>query len=456
MNESKTVAIIGGGPVGLAAAAHLLERGLTPIVLEAGTEAGHSVRQWQHVQLFSPWEYNIDKAAARLLAPTGWNSPDPQIYPTGAELLERYIEPLATKTILKDVVRTSSRVTAVSRVGFDKAKTKGRDQAPFEIRYHNGKGPEVLRADAVIDVSGTWSSPNPAGANGLPAIGERECLSKIAYGMPDVLGKDRARYAGKAVAVLGAGHSAIGTLTDLAVLAGQVPGTSVIWLLRGTDPAKSFGGGANDKLVARGELGAHFAALVASGQVHAEAGFRVATITAQDDRLRVATGSACCARQVVVDELIVATGFRPDLSMLGEIRLRLDPAIEAPVALAPLIDPNEHSCGTVRPHGARELMQDDPGFYLAGMKSYGRAPTFLMITGYEQVRSIAADIAGDKEAAARVELELPETGVCTRGGVEAGAASSGCCGGPAPVNVSACCSDDATAKAAGKSGCGCS
>jgi Pyridine nucleotide-disulphide oxidoreductase len=453
---NKSVAVIGAGPVGLAAAAHLLERGLQPIVLEAGTEAGHSVRQWQHVQLFSPWEYNVDKAAARLLAPTGWNSPDPEIYPTGAELLERYIEPLATKTALKDVIRTSSRVTAIGRVGFDKAKTKGRDQAPFEIRYQNGKGPEILRADAVIDASGTWVSPNPAGANGLPAIGEAEAASKIAYGMPDVLGWGRGRYADKAIAVLGAGHSAIGTLTDLTTLARQAPGTSVFWLLRGNDPAKSFGGGANDKLVARGELGAHFASLVASGQVQVEAGFRVAAISLQDGRLRIATGSACCARQIMVDELIVATGFRPDLSMLSEIRLRLDPAIEAPVALAPLIDPNEHSCGTVRPHGARELMQDDPGFYFAGIKSYGRAPTFLMITGYEQVRSIAADIAGDKEAAARVELELPETGVCTRGGVEGGAGASNCCGGPAPAEVSACCADDAAAKAAGKSGCGCS
>jgi|SRR5579872_427682 len=456
MSESKTVAIIGGGPVGLAAAAHILERGLTPIILEAGPEVGHSVRQWQHVQLFSPWEYNIDKAAARFLAPTGWNSPDPQIYPTGAEFLERYIDPLATKTALKDVIRTSSRVTAIGRVGFDKAKTKGRDQAPFEIRYHNGKGPEILRADAVIDASGTWTFSNPAGGNGLPAIGEAEARSKIAYGMPDVLGKERARYTGKTVAVLGAGHSAIGTLTDLTTLARQAPGTSVLWLLRGNDPAKSFGGGANDKLVARGELGVHFASLVASGQVQVEAGFHVAAIALSDGRLRVATGSACCARQVTVDELVVATGFRPDLSVLSEIRLRLDPAIEAPVALAPLIDPNEHSCGTVRPHGARELMQDDPGFYLAGIKSYGRAPTFLMITGYEQVRSIAADIAGDKEAAERVELELPETGVCTRGGVEAGATSSGCCGGPAPVDVTACCGDDAAAKAAGKSGCGCS
>lgn len=187
-----------------------------------------------------------------------------------------------------------------------------------------------------------------------------------------------------------------------------------------------------------------------------EAGFAVTAIAPVNDQLRIATGTGCCGRHVTVDELIVATGFRPDLSMLNEIRLRLDPAIEAPIALAPLIDPNEHSCGTVRPHGARELMQNDPGFYLAGMKSYGRAPTFLMITGYEQVRSIAADIAGDKEAAARVELELPETGVCTRGGVEGGVAALGCCGGPAPAGAAACCADDAAAKAAGKSGCGCS
>jgi thioredoxin reductase len=456
MNEAKTVAIIGAGPVGLAAAAHVLERGMTPIVLEAGPEPAHAVRQWQHVQLFSPWEYNVDRAAERLLAPTGWNSPDPHVYPTGAELLERYLDPLATKTRLKDVIRTSSRVTAVSRLGFDKAKTRGRDKAPFEIRYQNGKGPETLLADALIDASGTWSSPNPAGANGLPAIGEREVQSGISYAMPDVLGRDRARFAGKTVAVLGAGHSAIGTLADLTSLARQAPGTDVIWLLRGNDPAKAFGGGANDKLVARGELGAHFASLVASGQVKVEAGFPVTKIASVGARLKVTTGSACCGRHILVDELVVATGFRPDLSFLSEVRLRLDPAIEAPVALAPLIDPNEHSCGTVRPHGARELVQDETGLYLAGIKSYGRAPTFLMITGYEQVRSIAADIAGDREAAERVELELPETGVCTRGSVESGAAADGCCGGPAPIGVDACCTEDASAKVAGKTSCGCS
>jgi hypothetical protein len=450
------VAIIGAGSVGLAAAAHVLERGMTPIVLEAGPEAGHAVRQWQHVQLFSPWEYNVDQAAQRLLAGTGWDSPDPRAYPTGGELIDRYLEPLATKTALRDVLRMSSRVTAISRVGFDKAKTKGREQAPFEIRYQNGSGPEVLRADAVIDASGTWFSPNPAGRNGLPAIGEPEHSGRIAYGMQDVLGAERARYAGKTVAVLGAGHSAVGTLIDLAHLADQIPGAQPIWLLRGADPTKAFGGGRNDKLAARGELGAAFAALVSAGKVRVEADFGVTHISQSEGRLRIAAGSCCGARSVVADELIVSTGFRPDMSFLSELRLRLDPAIEAPVALAPLIDPNEHSCGTVRPHGARELAHDEPGFYLAGMKSYGRAPTFLMMTGYEQVRSIAADIAGDKKAAARVELVLPETGVCTRGGVESAAAAFGCCGGPAKEDASACCADDEEAKKAGASGCGCS
>lgn len=447
-----TVAIIGAGPVGLAAAAHALERDLIPIVLEAGPHAGHSVRQWRHVRMFSPWEYNIDKAAERLLAATGWNAPDPKAYPTGGDLIDHYIEPLATRTPLKDHIRTSSRVTAISRAGFDKVKSKGRAEAPFEIRYQNGRGPEKLRADAVVDVSGTWFSPNPSGANGLPAIGEAELSRHVAYGMPDVLGGVRARYAGKTVAVLGAGHSAIGTLIDLVSLKEQSPGTTVIWLLRGTDPAKAFGGGENDKLSARGALGSTFARLVAEGRLQVETAFGVTHLTEADGRVRIAAGSACCGRHVVADQLIVATGFRPDLGFLSELRLGLDPALDCPTALAPLIDPNEHSCGTVRPHGARELSHPEPGFYIAGMKSYGRAPTFLTLTGYEQVRSIIADIAGDTEAAARVELVLPETGVCSGPAVDGD--DAGCCGGPAKANPSAGCVSDEIAKSEGKSGCG--
>jgi thioredoxin reductase len=456
LTPAKTVAILGGGPVGLAAAAHVLERGMTPIVLEAGPEVGHAVRQWAHVRMFSPWAYNIDKAAERLLAATGWNSPQRDSYPTGAELVERYLEPLATRTPLKDHIRTSSTVVSVSRAGFDKVKTRGRELAPFEIRYRNGAGPKTMTADAVIDASGTWFSPNPAGANGLPATGEQELRHRIAYGMPDVAGAARARYLGKTVAVLGAGHSAIGTLIDLARLQDEAPETQVIWLLRGDTPEKAFGGGANDKLSARGALGAAFAALVASGRIKVETAFRLVEISEADGRLRLSAGSACCGRHVAADELVVATGFRPQLDMLRELRLSLDPALECPPELAPLIDPNLHSCGTVRPHGAHELSQPEPGFYFAGMKSYGRAPTFLMLTGYEQVRSIAAEIAGDHDAARKVELVLPETGVCSGPGPSAAAAeAAGCCGGPAPEAASGCCVTDVKAKDEGKKGCGC-
>ena len=270
--------------------------------------------------------------------------------------------------------------------------------------------------------------------------------------MPDVRGKDRARYAGKTVAVLGSGHSAVGTLIELVALKEQAPDTQVIWLVRGSNPEKAFGGGANDKLTARGELGSELGRLVKAGRLKVESEFRVSHIATNDDQLRIGAGSNCCGRHVIADELIVATGFRPELSFLRELRVSLDPALECPPALAPLIDPNEHSCGTVRPHGARELAQPEPGFYFAGMKSYGRAPTFLMLTGYEQVRSIVAELAGDHEAASRVELVLPETGVCSRA---RSATDAGCCGGPAKEAAAGCCAADEDAKSKGAAGCGC-
>jgi hypothetical protein len=448
--QEKTVAIIGAGPVGLAAAAHAKERGLSAVVLETGPSVGHAVRQWGHVRMFSPWRYNIDNACGRLLAAAGWNAPALDAYPTGTELATQYLEPLAGRTALKAYIKTSAEVTAISRVGFDKVKTKGRETAPFELRYRNGTGAETLLADAVIDASGTWFSSNPAASNGLRAIGEGEMAEHIAYGMPDVLGAARDRYAGKTVAVLGGGHSAIGTLIDLVRLKEEVAETELLWIIRSDNPEKSFGGGASDQLAARGELGSIFARLVRDRRIKVETGFRVSHLGEEGGRLRLDAGAGCCGRHVVVDELIVATGFRPDLSFARELRLALDPALECPTALAPLIDPNEHSCGTVRPHGALELAHPESGFYIAGMKSYGRAPTFLMLTGYEQVRSIVAEIAGDVEAARRVELDLPETGVCS-GPAEA----DSCCGGTASADASACCAVDEKAKAEGSSGCGC-
>jgi thioredoxin reductase len=449
---SKTIAIIGAGPVGLAAAAHAIERGLTPVVLEQGEAIGHAVRQWGHVPMFSNWQYNIDSAAARLLAKTGWNRPDPEAYPTGADLVADYLEPLANRTAVKQAIRLNTSVLSVSRSGFDKVKTKGREEQPFELVMRNGIGETRLKADAVIDASGTWFSANPAGSGGVAAPGEAAASDLLRYGMPDINGRERARYVGRTVAVLGGGHSAAGTLIELVQLADEAAGTRVIWLYRGNDVRKAFGGGAADQLAARGAVGTRLAGLVASGQISLQTGFRLSAIETTGQGLRLHAGPVV----VEADELIVATGFRPDLSPLRELRVALDPALECPPALAPLIDPNLHSCGTVRPHGAAELAHPEVGFYIAGMKSYGRAPTFLLATGHEQVRSIVAEIAGDHEAARRVELVLPETGVCSGPPAAAEKAENACCGGPPKADASACCVKDEEAKVEGKSGCGCS
>lgn len=441
---TRTVAILGAGPVGLAAAAHVLERGMQPLILDQGDAVGHSVRAWGHVPMFSNWRFNIDAAAALRLEQAGWQAPDPEAYPTGSDLVDCYLEPLGRT--LAPWLRLDRRVVAVSREGIDKVKDAGRATAPFMIETEGAAGEERHRADAVIDATGTWIQPNPGGA-GRPVPGEVG-HSRISYGMPDVSGRERERYAGKRVAVLGGGHSAIGTLI---ALSGQ-PGTTPLWLCRASTTARALGGGAADQLVARGALGTDMARLVDSGSIRLENGFHLAAVEGSTPLTAVSADG----RRIKVDELVIATGFRPDLSFLRELRVALDPALECPPALAPLIDPNLHSCGTVRPHGAAELAHPEPDFYIAGMKSYGRAPTFLPATGHEQVRSIIAAIAGDHEAAARMELVLPETGVCSGPGLRAAkAVTPACCGGPALTRADACCAADEVAKDSGASGCGC-
>ncbi|MFF3688036.1 NAD(P)-binding domain-containing protein [Streptomyces sp. NPDC002187] len=432
--------VIGAGPIGLAAASHLVERGLEPLVLEAGDVAGSAVREWSHVRLFSTWAEVVDPAAEKLLAPTGWVKPDGSTYPTGGDWAEKYLQPLAD--VLGDRVRYGSRVTGVSRLGRDRVVDADRDQQPFTIHVLNSDGTEErLTARAVIDASGTWSTPSPAGANGLSALGERAAADRISYRVPDL--KDagvRARYAGKRIAVVGTGASAFTALAYLADLANEAPGTHAVWILRRGISGSTFGGGEADQLPARGALGLAAKAAVDNGHADAVTGFRTNHIETAGDQLVLVAEDG--RRLDPVDEVIVLSGFRPDLSFLSELRLGLDERLQAPVGLAPLIDPNVHSCGTVYPHGVNELSHPEKDVYLVGMKSYGRAPTFLAMTGYEQVRSIAAALAGDKEAAERVELTLPETGVCGGAGLfdepDAGQAEGnggGCCATPSTLQI---------------------
>jgi hypothetical protein len=439
MNASPLpVVVIGAGPVGLAAAAHLLDRGLEPIVFEQATHVGGNFRQFLHVRLFSPWRYNLDKAMRTLLLRRGWQEPNLDELPTARDFFEKCLDPFAGLPEIKGRLRLGTRVTAITRRGRDKVKTAGREARPFLIRHVGEDGVHDLLAQAVIDASGTWSQPNPLGSSGIPAIGEREHRDRIFYGIPDISGIHRARYAGKRVLVVGAGHSAANSLLALAQLANSHPGTRLVWAIRGNDPRRVFGGGAADALPARGELGSALKALRASGGLDLVTDFHLESVSSARSVLTVG-GSAGDGSEIVidsVDEIIAATGQRPDVSLTRELRLALDPQLESTAALGPLIDPNVHSCGTVRPHGHRELAHPEPGFYTAGVKSYGRAPTFLMATGFEQVRSIAAALAGDMKAADEVQLDLPETGVCS---TDAAPAEDGgaCC--EAPIRDPSCC-----------------
>ena len=343
----------------------------------------------------------------------GWTAPDENTYPTGREWRDAYLQPLADLLDSNPggAVRYGARVVGVSRAGRDLLVDSGRESDPFAVHVETATGHERLLGSAVVDASGTWRQPNPLGADGYPALGERENAGRITYGVPDFDDPAvAARYAGKHVAVAGKGASAQGVLIGLARLAAQdadqASRTRVSWLLRRPSVGDAFGGGDNDQLEERGRLGQQAKAAANSGVVTNVTEFRTESVTRQADG-RLVIGSVNGQQVTDVDEVIVVTGFRPDFAFLSEVRLDLDPALGAVRELADQVHPDHHSCGDVAPHGYQELAQPEQNLYLVGMKSYGRAPSFLAMTGFEQVRSVVAALAGDLEAAARVELVLP-------------------------------------------------
>ncbi|MEO9801938.1 MAG: NAD(P)-binding domain-containing protein [Reichenbachiella sp.] len=407
------IAIIGAGPIGLAAAAHLSQKGQPFIIFEAGNQIAANIRSWEHVAMFSPWKYNIDSASSEILSRYDWTKPDRNNIPTGRELIEQYLIPLSETDEIKPHIRLNSKVISISRKRINKIKNYGRETAPFVLHVQSeGYSVVAAYARAVIDASGTWQNPTPMGSAGLPVSGELEYKDHIHYGIPDILGTHSDRYLTKNVAVIGSGHSAINALLELADLKKQSPTMKLFWILRKSNVSDAYGGLDNDELPGRGRVGQRVKELVEDRQVEVLTPFFVDAISKAENRIIITGESNKGVEQVVVDEIIVATGLKPDLEMLRELRISLDTIVESPVNLAPLIDPNIHSCGSVEPHGEAELSHPEKDFYIVGMKSYGRAPTFLLATGFEQVRSVVAALTGDWKAAKEVQLELPETGVC--------------------------------------------
>ena len=354
--QSLPVAVIGGGPVGLAAAAHLLARGLPVKVYEAGPDS-----RLERPRLGSCPRLHalalLRRSGCDRAAQASWLAiACADAYPTGAELVSGYLEPLAATPELAAVIETKARVTAISRQGVDKVVSHGREMRPFVLAVTSKRGVRRDLARAIIDASGTWTMPNPLGASGLPAVGEAEFADRIAYGIPDILGRDHHLYAGRKTLVVGSGHSAANALLELAQLAETDPRTSLLWATRSIDLARIYSGGDADQLPARGELGAEIRALVDSGRVTLVTGFAAVALH-QEDKGIIIEGETTDGLHRIgpVDRIIAATGQRPDLSLTRELRLDLDPWLESAKALGPLIDPNVHSCGSVPPHGHREL-----------------------------------------------------------------------------------------------------
>ena len=440
MIDHLPVAIIGSGPIGLAAAAHLALRNLPFVILERAERIAPNLRDWGHVRLFSIWDQCVDAAAVRLLAQSGWKAPDMQSLPTGRDLVVRYLEPLAALPALSKALEMQSRVTRVVRAGLDRMTSKGRAARPFVITVEGKDGiSRDIEARAVIDASGTWQNQNPLGSSGWPLAGESAAADRIAYGIPDVSGAGRTHYAGSHTLVIGGGHSAANALLDLAHLAESETSTRMTWAVRSQSLAKIFGGGKADQLPARGQLGQRLKDLADARRLSIVTGFSAHGVRQESGRLLIGgTQDGTTATIGPVDRIIVATGQRPDFGFARELQLDLHPVVESTRELGPLIDPNEHSCGSVPPHGWRELAHTEPSYFVVGIKSYGRAPTFLLLTGYEQVRSVAAYLAGDMEAANDVRLVLPETGICNAT-LEQVAPGGACCAGALPDAADPCC-----------------
>ncbi len=422
--DALPVAIIGAGPIGLAAAANLIERGIPFEIYESGDRVAAGIRSWGHIRLFSPWRHLVDPASERLLSATNWTRPADDSLPTGRELVDEYLAPLAALPAIAEHTHTGVEVLAVSREGMDRTRTAGRAATPFLLRLRDGDGAVSDAAfRAVIDASGTYRTPNSLASSGLDPLGLGDVADCITHALPDVLGSDRARFAGKHTTVVGAGHSAVNTLLNLAALVETDPGTRVTWAIRNRSAVR-VSSSPDDELAARARLGGRVEALVAAGAIDVVDRFEIVRLSRRGDGVRITASRGGELVDLDTDLIVNATGFRPNLDMLREVRLDLDDIVEAPQRLAPLIDPNVHSCGTVEPHGFAELKQPEDGFFLAGMKSYGRAPTFLLATGYEQVRSIVAWLDGDAASAAQVQLTLPATGVCS---TDPAATGGGCC-----------------------------
>ncbi len=395
-----TLAVIGAGPIGLEAAFAALDADFDVHLFERGEVGAHPIA-WGHVRMFTPWRINVGAATRRHLEASGWTPPADDELPTGLELAERALQPAAKLPEIASRIHGHAQVVHVSRRGRLKGDgpAAARRDAPFRLMVRDAGGREsFLHAFAVIDASGVYGQPNRAGDGGIPARQELYVAPQISYHVDDVRGLRRERYAGRRTMVIGAGMSAATVVRDLARLATEAPGTSALWLTRRQRDAL-YPPIADDPLRARRELVDDARALLAGGDRNVThvggatvEGFEFNSAT---HRYRVALTVGDGARLEEVDHVIVNTGFGPDDSLYRELQVHACYASGGPMKLAALLDGAGGDCLKIPVAGIEALQNPEPDFYIAGHKSYGRNPAFLLETGFQQVTAIVAQLAKD-------------------------------------------------------------
>ncbi len=392
MTAKPRLAILGAGPTGLEAALAAADAGLPFTLYEAGPAVASHVRAWGHVRLFSPWRLDVSRRMRRHLGAAGQAPPDGEACPTGAELVERLLAPVAALPAVAPHLRLGARVLAVGRRGLlkhEEIATAQRAARPFRLLVAANGGERIEEADAVLDCTGTYGGPNALGDGGIPAPGETELASRIARHLPDLAAEEGA-WAGRRILLAGAGHSAQTAAVALAELAARRPGTRVVWPLRSPEPRWRID--AADPLPERSRLTAAARAVAeGDGAVLPLQGVVVEALRAAGDGIEVTLRAGDGTRRTeTVDRILSLTGYLGDHLLYRQLQVHECYATSGPMKLAAALlgSGADSDCLQQTSHGAETLVNPEPRFFLLGSKSYGRNTTFLMRVGWEQVGEV--------------------------------------------------------------------
>ncbi|MCH7665511.1 MAG: NAD(P)-binding protein [Acidobacteria bacterium] len=399
-----SIAILGAGPTGLEAALAAAERGLAFTLYEAADGVAGHVLDWSHVELFSPWAYDISPRARRALSAAGVELPDPSdpSCPSGKELVERVLGPLGELAQISPHLRTGVNVVSVGRQGLlkhEEIASDARRAQPFRLLLRDSSGHEwVENAGAVLDCTGSYSQPNALGDGGIPAPGETSLADEIRRRIPD-LDSERAEWVGRTILVVGAGHSALTAVSGLAELAASSPGTSVVWALRREHPGWHVD--PNDPLPGRSRLAKRAHALLAGGSaaVIPITGVVVDSVSRNGNRFAVGLRRTDGVIETVhIDKILSLTGSVGDHNLYRQLQIHECYATLGPMKLAAALpastvstrsdESSSADCLDQKSLGAETLVNPEPGFFILGAKSYGRNSSFLMRLGWEQVDDI--------------------------------------------------------------------